>query len=139
MDPIHHHPADQQRAIGEVMDRLRVLFVDDEEELVSTVVERLELRQIDAKGVTSGSDAIKLIGEQIFDVVVLDVKMPGIGGFEVIKRIRQEQPDISVVFLTGHGSEDSAAEGMRMGAFDYLMKPVDIDALVEILHKARNE
>jgi DNA-binding NtrC family response regulator len=122
--------------MGEVMDRLRVLFVDDEEELVSTVVERLALRKIDAQGATSGRDALRLIKEQVFDAVVLDVKMPGIGGFEVIKRIRQEQPDLSVVFLTGHGSEDSAAEGMRMGAVDYLMKPVDIDTLVKILHKA---
>ena len=64
--------------------------------------------------------------------------MPGLGGFEVIARIKQVQPNLSVGFLTGHGSEESAEEGMRMGAFDYLMKPVDIDALVEILHKAMN-
>jgi len=120
------------------MNRLRVLFVDDEEELVSTVVERLELRGIDATGATSGVDALQCIKEQVFDVAVLDVKMPGLGGFEVITRIRQDQPDLSVVFLTGHGSEESAAEGERMGAFDYLMKPVDIDALVEILHRATN-
>lgn len=118
------------------MERLRVLFVDDEEELVSTVVERLGLRGIDARGATSGIDALRFIEEQVFDAVVLDVKMPGLGGFEVIKRIKQERPDLFVVFLTGHGSEDNAAEGMRMGAFDYLMKPVDIDALVEILNKA---
>jgi DNA-binding NtrC family response regulator len=122
--------------MGNAMDRLRVLFVDDEEELVSTVVERLGLRGIDATGATSGVDALKCIDEQVFDVVVLDVKMPGLGGFEVIAKIRQVQPNLSVVFLTGHGSEESAQEGMRMGAFDYLMKPVDIDALVEILHKA---
>lgn len=136
MDLLHRHLADQQTAIGEAMERLRVLFVDDEEELVSTVVERLGLRGIDARGATSGIDALRFIEEQVFDAVVLDVKMPGLGGFEVIKRIKQERPDLFVVFLTGHGSEDNAAEGMRMGAFDYLMKPVDIDALVEILNKA---
>lgn len=120
------------------MDRFRVLFVDDEEELVSTVVERLALRGIDAQGATTGTNALRLITEQVFDVVVLDVKMPGLGGFEVIKRIKQERPGLVVIFLTGHGSEGSAEEGMRMGAFDYLLKPVDIDALVKILHQATN-
>lgn len=118
------------------MSKLRVLFVDDEEELVSTVVERLQLRDIDAQGASSGADALQRIGEQAFDAVVLDVKMPGIGGFDVIKRIKQERPGLAVIFLTGHGSEASAEEGMRMGAFDYLMKPVDIEALVKIVHRA---
>jgi DNA-binding NtrC family response regulator len=118
------------------MDELRVLFVDDEEELVSTVVERLRLRRVDATGATSGPDALRLIEEKEFDVVVLDVKMPGLGGFDVIKRIKQERPGLAVIFLTGHGSEQSAAEGMRMGAFDYLMKPVNIDALVSLLRRA---
>ena len=136
MDLFHRYTASQEIAIGNAMGRLRVLFVDDEEELVSTVVERLELRGIDATGATSGVDALERMDEQVFDVAVLDVKMPGLGGFEIIARIRQKQPQLAVVFLTGHGSEDSAEEGMRMGAFDYLMKPVDIDALVEILHKA---
>ena len=120
------------------MERLRVLFVDDEEELVSTVVERLELRDIDALGATSGPEALRLIEEHALDAVVLDVKMPGLGGFEVIKRIKEERPELAVVFLTGHGSVESASEGMRMGAFDYLMKPVDIDALIEILRRGAN-
>jgi DNA-binding NtrC family response regulator len=120
------------------MDRMRVLFVDDEEELVSAVVERLGLRGIDAQGATSGADALRLIEEHPFDVVVLDVKMPGLGGFEVIHRIKREHPDLVVIFLTGHGSEEAAQEGMRIGAFDYLMKPVNIEALVKILHKAAN-
>lgn len=118
------------------MDRLRVLFVDDEEELVSAVVERLGLRGIDAKGALTGTDALQLVKEQDFDAVVLDVKMPGLGGFEVIKRIKQERPGLAVIFLTGHGAEENATEGMRMGAFDYLMKPIDIEALIRILHNA---
>lgn len=120
------------------MSEMRVLFVDDEEELVSAVVERLTLRKIHAEGATSGTDALRLIKEQEFDVAVLDVKMPGLGGFDVIQRIKQEKPGLVVIFLTGHGSEENAEEGMRMGAFDYLMKPVDIEALVEILHRAAN-
>jgi DNA-binding NtrC family response regulator len=122
----------------EIMDNLRVLFVDDEEELVSTVVERLQLRKIDARGALSGAEALRLIEEQVFDVVVLDVKMPGLGGLEVIKRIKQERPDLVVIFLTGHGSKDSAEESLRMGAFACLMKPIDIEALIKILHKAAN-
>ncbi|MFH1419225.1 MAG: response regulator [Planctomycetota bacterium] len=118
------------------MDNLRVLFVDDEEELAFTVVERLKFRGVDAQAATSGDEALQLIKEQDFDVIVLDVKMPGLGGFDVIRRIKQEHPDLVVIFLTGHGVEEDAQEGMRMGAFEYLMKPVDIDVLVEILHRA---
>ena len=118
------------------MGRLRLLFVDDEDDLVSTVVERLELRGVDALGATSGPEALRLLKEQSFDAVVLDVKMPGLGGFEVIKQIKQECPGLAVIFLTGHGSEQDAAEGLRMGAFDYLMKPVDIEALIEIVRRA---
>jgi DNA-binding response OmpR family regulator len=120
------------------MDRLRVLFVDDEEELVSAVVERLGLRGIEAQGALTGTEALRLIKEQSFDVVVLDVKMPGLGGLEVIKRIRHEHPSLAVVFLTGHGAEEDAEEGLRMGAFEYLMKPINIEALVKILQKAAN-
>jgi DNA-binding response OmpR family regulator len=118
------------------MDRLRVLFVDDEEELVDTVVERLNFRGIEAQGALNGTDALRLIEEQDFDVVVLDVKMPGLSGFDVLRTIKQRHPNLTVVFLTGHGAEEDAMEGLRMGAFDYLMKPINIDALVNILHKA---
>ncbi len=120
------------------MHPLRVLFVDDEEELVSTVVERLGFRNIDAQGATSGTDALQLIQEQDFDIVVLDVKMPGLGGFDVIKKIKQQRPDLAVLFLTGHGAKEDAKEGIRMGASDYIMKPVDIEMLIKILHKAVN-
>jgi DNA-binding response OmpR family regulator len=118
------------------MARLRVLFVDDEEELVGTVVERLAFRGIEATGALSGAEALRLIGEQDFDVVVLDVKMPGLSGFDVLRTVRQERPGLSVVFLTGHGAEEDAREGLRMGAFDYLVKPINIDALVQILRRA---
>jgi DNA-binding NtrC family response regulator len=115
---------------------LRVLFVDDEEELVPTVVERLEIRGIEARGALSGDEALRLIEEGDFDVVVLDVRMPGLGGLEVIRRIREAHPGLAVVFVTGHGSERNAEEGMKMGAFDYLPKPIDIDLLVETVRRA---
>jgi len=118
------------------MDAMRVLFVDDEEELVSAVVERLDLRGVEAEGVTSGAAALQRIEERDFEVVVLDVKMPGLGGLDVIKRIKQRHPAVQVVMLTGHGSSEDAEEGVRLGAFDYLQKPIDIEVLLEVLRKA---
>jgi len=118
------------------MDGLRVLFVDDEDELVGAVVERLELRQIQATGATSGEQALALLEKQDFDVVVLDVRMPGLGGLDVIKRIKSTHPDLEVVLLSGHGSSEDVDEGLRLGAADYLQKPVDLDVLIKILREA---
>ena len=118
------------------MDPVRVLFVDDEEELVAAVVERLQLRGIHASGATSGSDALKKVEENGFEVVVLDVRMPGMGGFDVIQKIKHKHPDIEVVLLSGHGSAEDVDEGLRLGAFDYLQKPVDIGHLVDIVRRA---
>lgn len=118
------------------MSGLRVLFVDDEEELVSAVVERLQLRGIDARGATKGVDALQLIERENFDVVVADVKMPGLGGLEVVRQVRALHSGLQVVLLSGHGSHDDAEEGRRLGAFDYVEKPIDIEILIGILHKA---
>jgi len=118
------------------MDRLRVLLVDDEEEFVSSLAERLELRMIRCVGVTTGVEALDLVREEPFDVVVLDVKMPGAGGFEVYHELRRLDPNLPVVLLTGHGSRQDAEEGKRAGAFDYLMKPIDIESLIAVLRAA---
>ena len=118
------------------MSGLRVLFVDDEEELVSAVVERLQLRGIEARGVTKGVDALQLIEREAFDVVVADVKMPGLGGLEVVRQVRALHTVLQVVLLSGHGSHDDAEEGRRLGAFDYVEKPIDIEILIDILHNA---
>ena len=118
------------------MAALRVLFVDDEEELVATVVERLELRGIAATGAVSGEDALARIEAQPFDVVVLDVRMPGMGGLDVTKRIKRSHPDLEVILLSGHGAKDEANAGLCLGAFDYLQKPVDLEELIAILHRA---
>jgi len=118
------------------MEGLRVLIVDDEEELVSALVERLRLRGFAAHGVTDGSAALAFLEEETCDVVLLDVKMPGLGGLEVIRRIKTGDPHLEVILLTGHGSVKSVEEGMALGAFDYLMKPVKIDNLVRILAAA---
>jgi DNA-binding NtrC family response regulator len=118
------------------MGTLRVLIVDDEEELVSALVERLTLRGFQAKGVTTGAEALAYLEGAPCDVVLLDVKMPGIGGLEIIKRIKEEQPSLEVILLTGHSSAQDAERGMTLGAFDYLTKPVKIDDLLRALLSA---
>jgi DNA-binding response OmpR family regulator len=118
------------------MDPLRVLIVDDEAELVSALEERLNLRGFQASGVTTGAEALSLVAEMPFDVVLLDLKMPGLGGLEVIRRIKAEQPDLQVILLTGWGSEEDAEKGKQLGAYDYLMKPVKISDLVRVLLSA---
>lgn len=114
----------------------RVLIVDDEEELVSALVERLNLRGFAATGVTNGEDALASLESHPCDVVLLDVKMPGLGGLDVIRRIKRSRPMLEVILLTGHGSPTIAEEGLEAGAYDYLMKPVKIDELVRILRTA---
>jgi DNA-binding NtrC family response regulator len=118
------------------MKEIRVLFVDDEQELVSAVVERLALRGIETVGATGGEEALKMAQEQEFDVVVLDVRMPGLGGFDVIQQLKQKRPELEVILFSGHGSKDAASEGLRLGAFDYLQKPVDIERLVHVIRRA---
>jgi len=115
---------------------LRVLIVDDEEELVNALEERLNLRGFQAKGVTTGAEALSYLAETPCDVVLVDVKMPGLGGLQLVKKIKEERPKLGVILLTGHGSAKDAEEGMKLGAFDYLMKPVKIDNLVRVLHSA---
>jgi len=118
------------------MNPIRVLIVDDEGQFVDAVVERLRLRGFDANGVTGGHEAMELLHQKPYDVVLLDVKMPGLGGLEVIKKVKEEWPDLQVVMLTGHGSSQDAEKGMELGAFEYVMKPVNIDDLTDILRAA---
>jgi DNA-binding NtrC family response regulator len=120
------------------MDPLRLLFVDDEEELVSAVVERLELRGIDGVGATSGDEALDHLREGSFDVVVLDVKMPGIGGLEVLRTINRRHPQVKVILMTGHGSAKDNEIGRRLGAIAYLEKPVDLEDLLSTVDQALN-
>jgi len=118
------------------MEPIRVLIVDDEDELVSALEQRLNLRGFEAKGVTTGAEALAYLAEWPCDVVLLDVKMPGIGGLELIKRIKEKRPDLQVILLTGWSSAEDAEKGKRLGAYDYLMKPVKIDDLVKVLLSA---
>lgn len=118
------------------MEGLRALIVDDEEELVFTLVERLALRGIKAQGTITGAEALSLIENETFDVAVVDVKMPGIGGLQVMEGLRTRCPDLQVILLTGRGSEKENEMGLEAGAFAYLMKPIDIEELVKMMKDA---
>lgn len=118
------------------MENLSVLLVDDEEDFLRTIVKRLLKRGIVAQGVSRGEEALTLLAEEPRDVVVLDVKMPGMGGLEVLKHIKAQWPTTEVIMLTGHASVDAAMEGMDHGAFDYLMKPADLEDLLYKLEDA---
>jgi two-component system response regulator CpxR len=119
--------------------KLRILIVDDEEELVHALVERLQLRGMDAHGVVTGKEALERIRSETFDVVLLDVKMPALGGMKVIREIKDQQPGLQVIMLTGHSSARDAERGRQLGAFEYLQKPVNIDNLCKILRAAGEE
>lgn len=112
-----------------------MLFVDDEHDLVSAVVERLEIRGFAAEGVTSGSEALERIESGSFDVVVADVKMPGLDGLQLARILGQRHPKIRIILLSGHGSSEDVEEGRRLGVVDYLQKPIDIETLVELLSR----
>lgn len=113
------------------LEGLNVLVVDDEEEFATTLVERLQLRHIDARLAKDGDEALAAIAQDRPAVVLLDVLMPGISGIQVLQRIKRNDPAIQVILLTGHGSTRDGIRGMQLGAFDYMMKPVDIDHLME--------
>ncbi len=118
------------------MENLKVLLVDDEEEFILTLAERLELREIKALTAVNGEQALQVVEREKPPVVVLDVKMPGIGGMEVLQNIKGRHPEIQIILLTGHGSTKDGIKGMRLGAFDYIMKPVKIEELIDKMREA---
>jgi DNA-binding response OmpR family regulator len=113
------------------MKTIRVLLVDDEEDLVTTLAERLCMRGIDARWALSWESALDLLGRQRFDVAVLDIKLPRMSGIEIKRKIESMAPPMKFIFMTGHGSEQDFEKGAaEAGASNYLLKPVDIDHLV---------
>ena len=118
------------------MKNLKILLVDDEEEFVTTLAERLELRGLQARVALNGEAALKMIEADTPQIVILDVLMPGIGGFEVLRRIKAQHPQLPVILLTGRGSEKEGVKGMQLGAFDYLMKPLNIEELIKKMQEA---
>jgi DNA-binding response OmpR family regulator len=118
------------------MKNLKILLVDDEEEFVTTLAERLELRGLQARAALNGEAALQIIEADTPQIVILDVMMPGIGGFEVLRRIKAQHPKLPVILLTGRGSEKEGVKGMQLGAFDYLMKPLNIEELIKKMQEA---
>lgn len=117
-------------------DRIRLLLVDDEEGYVNILANRLSRRGMDVQKALSGAQALQRIRNQIFDVVVLDLKMEGMNGLEVLRIFKQMDEKMEVIMLTGHGSQDTARDGLAMGAFDYLTKPCELDELLEKIREA---
>jgi len=118
------------------LEALKVLFVDDEGDYLETLMKRMKKRGVDVAGVGSGEQALDYLKKNPVDVVVMDVRMPGIGGIPTLREIKKIHPLMEVIMLTGHASIEAAIEGMELGAFDYLMKPADFDELFYKLQDA---
>lgn len=118
------------------MERWKVLLVDDEVDFAATLAERLTLRGMDVKTASRGEEAIELLRSDPPHLVVLDVMMPGLGGMEVLQRIKSQYPKIQVVLLTGMSAAVETEEARRLGAFDCLMKPLRIDELIRVIGEA---
>jgi len=118
------------------MREFSVLIVDDEDDFREITAKRLTKRGLTVHSAESGRKALEILEHQRIDVVLLDVKMPEMDGIETLRHIRSLKPLVEVVLLTGHASVDSGIEGMKLGAFDYLMKPIELDPLCEKLDDA---
>jgi DNA-binding NtrC family response regulator len=117
----------------------KVLLVDDEEQFLDALSQRLETRGIKVDSVTSGEDAVKKVEDQNFDAIMVDLAMPGIDGIETLKRIKEKRPDLEIIMLTGHGTVKSGIEAMKLGAEDFLEKPVDLNELLAKIGEAKNK
>jgi len=116
--------------------KIKVLLADDEEEFIETLAQRLELRDISVTTVFSGESAIAMAEKIDFDVIILDILMPEITGIDALKEIKKFKPLTPVILLTGEATVENAIQGMKMGAFDFLMKPADTDLLVKKITQA---
>jgi len=117
-------------------EKIKLLMVDDEVKFLNSVARRLELRDFDVTTATDGEQALEAARRAKFDIALLDLKMPGLDGKQVLEILKREHKFLEVIILTGHGSVDSAIECTRLGAFDYLPKPYELDHLLEKLRLA---
>ena len=119
------------------MKNVNVLLVDDETPFVETLTKRLVRRKLEITPAYTGQEALtQLDADRAIEVVILDVKMPGMDGVETLREIKARHPLVEVIMLTGHATVETAIEGMKLGAFDYLMKPCDVDILVSKVEEA---
>lgn len=119
--------------------KAKVLLVDDEEDFLKTLAERLEARGLKVSTATSGEEAVTDAKKNGYDLIVLDLSMPGIDGLETLKRIKLTQPEAEIIMLTGQGSIRTGIEAMKLGAEDYLQKPVNISVLMDKISEARSK
>ncbi len=119
--------------------KANILLVDDEEQFLDVFSKRLEGRGMKVDTASSGEDAVKRAKGKDFDAIVLDLMMPGISGIETLKRLRQENPDMQIVILTGHGTLEKGVEAIKAGAVDFMEKPVDLNKLMEKIGAARSK
>lgn len=112
------------------MSKIKILLIDDETEFTSALAERLEIRGYEAKTTDNGESGIELIENEHFDIAILDLMMPGMSGLDTLRQIKTFNSELPIILLTGHGSTKEGMEGMRIGAVDYLMKPLDINELL---------
>ena len=115
----------------------KVLLVDDEKEFVEALAQRMKTRDMDASVCTSPKEALKKIKTQSYDAIILDLMMPEIDGITMLKNLKKENPDLQVILLTGHASVEKGIEAMKLGAMDFLEKPIDIKLLSEKIKKAK--
>jgi DNA-binding NtrC family response regulator len=119
--------------------KAKVLLVDDEEDFIDTLSQRLEVRGLKVTGATRGAEAVELVDKQEFDAIILDLAMPGMDGLETLKRIRENHPEAEIIILTGHASIKTSIEAMKLGAEDYLEKPVDMQELLRKIEEAKHK
>lgn len=117
----------------------KVLLVDDDEEFLEVTSERLKTRGVEVSTALSAADALDLIEKDVFDVVVLDLQMPGIDGIDTLKRIKEKREELQVILLTGHATVEKAVESIKLGAMDFLEKPADFEALNAKIKKAKKK
>jgi DNA-binding response OmpR family regulator len=114
--------------------KIRLLLVDDEDGFVTVLSKRMSKRGFTVSVANSGAEAIQILRKRDFDVVVLDLKMEDIDGIEVLRIFKKMVPDLPVIMLTGHGSEEASREGLKLGAADYLTKPCELEELISKIH-----
>jgi len=117
----------------------KVLLVDDEEEFLNTLTKRLEMRGLKVTGATRGEEAVKIADKENFDAIVVDLAMPGMDGLETLKRIKESHPDAEIIMLSGQGTVKTSIEAMKLGAEDFLEKPVDIQELLTKIDEMKNK
>ncbi len=122
--------------MGEASKELKLLIVDDEERFLSTTEKLLSRKGYEALIAQSGSEALEILEQHMIHVVILDVNMPKMDGIETLKKIKQRFPLVEVIMLTGHATVESAVNGIKYGAMDYLMKPTDIEILIQKAEEA---